>query len=123
MAAATVKVDVRVTGLPSGSVTIDIPLITLATAIAERKSLLTLVSGDNTFLKPDGTGGSSLAAKGIIFIPPVANAVAFTLKRVTGDTGFAMDPAQPLMAFFAAGVTQVVINAAGTIANCELIWL
>jgi hypothetical protein len=80
-------------GIPSGqrafSLTIPGPL-----SNNEATTNIQLASGFNSVAVPAG-------ATGVIIIPPTANAVALTLKGVTGDTGIAISPSQPSLIMFA----------------------
>jgi hypothetical protein len=66
----------------------------------------TLASGANTISVPSW-------AVACIIIPNAANAIALTLKGVTGDTGIVIDPTGPTLLNFAASPpASFVITAA-----------
>lgn len=78
----------------------------------------TLASGANTITVP--TGGSTPTACTII--PPSANALAITLKGVSGDTGIRIHNTDPTTIALDSSVSTFVLNAANTITGCRFIW-
>ena len=116
-ATGTIEVKATITGLPGGSTTVGPLTIVSATAVGERRSPLDLASGSNTLTIPTG-------AKALIFIPPTGNTQALILRP--GDasgTGITISKTQPTVLAFEAAPASVNINAAGTVAGCEAIFI
>lgn len=74
-----------------------------------------LAMGNNTIAVP-------ATAAGVVIVPPAGSAVALTLKGVNGDTGIALDPANPTHLRLTPGaVASFVLNAGGAVA-VALLW-
>jgi len=115
-ATATIRLTATVTGLAAGELTVGPLEIQSTAAVGERRSPLDLSIGDNTIAVP-------AAATMALFIPPSANAQAITLKGVSGDTGVRLHKTKPsLLTMDAAANATLVLNAAGAVAGCELIF-
>lgn len=84
-----------------------------------QQSYVNLSSGDNTLTPPPST----VAAKGLLIIPPSTNVVAVTLKGNAADTGIALRPNDETKLLFPdAGPGTIILNAASAIAGVRLIW-
>lgn len=79
-----------------------------------QNQLINLSSGANTITVPSG-------AIGVTIIPPSTNAVAITLKGVSGDTGIALALTGPC-SLSLASVSTFVLNAASSITGVRLIY-
>lgn len=79
-----------------------------------------LNSGNNTITVP--TGGAAVPV-GVWVIPPTGNAVAMTVKGVTGDTGILIHLTNAHYQSLASGVATFVLNAASSITGVRLIWV
>jgi hypothetical protein len=104
--AGSVTIQGLLTGTTSGTQYVG-PFVLVPNAAGNYATTeVTLASGANTITVP------SWAAFAII-IPPTANAVALTLKGVTGDTGILIDLTSPsLLNFPATPPASFVITAA-----------
>lgn len=80
--------------------------------------IVTLSSGANTITVP--TGGSTVTA--VTIVPPAANAVAITLKGVSGDTGIRIHNTDPTTVAIDSSVSTFVLNAASTVTGLRLYW-
>lgn len=85
-ASATITFNATVTGLPTGSKTVSIPVT--AAAPIDASNIQTLASGFNVITPPTGTTM-------VCIIPPVGNVITITLKGVTGDTGIPLSLTNP----------------------------
>lgn len=74
-----------------------------------------LISGANTITVPSG-------ATAVTLVPPAANAVAMTLKGLTGDTGVGIHLTDPTSLGLSSGVTSFVVTAASAITNFRMVW-
>jgi hypothetical protein len=92
-----------ITGLPSGTRNLS-SAVALASAVDQSQQII-LASGFNSITVPSG-------ATGCVITPPAGNAVALTLKGVTGDTGIPMHPTFPTIPMFATSATTFGITAA-----------
>ena len=79
--------------------------------------LIALVLGANTITVP--TAGSIPTA--VTIEPQAGNAIALTLKGVSGDTGIAIHNTDPTIIALAPTVVSFVINAASAL-NIRLLW-
>lgn len=85
-----------------------------------RVDKVTLSSGANTITLPT----SPMVPGGVVIIPPSGSTTALTLKGVSGDTGFLINPGAPTMLLFPATPTATfVINAASSVTGVLLAWL
>lgn len=104
--AGTVTIQGQLTTLQQGTVQVG-PFTLTANATSNfAASETTLASGANTITVPTW-------AAGCIIIPPTTNAVALTLKGVTGDTGILLSLTLPSLVMFPATPSaSFVITAA-----------
>jgi len=65
---------------------------------------IVLTTGFNSVAVPAG-------AKFLWFVPPTSSTIAKTLKGITGDTGYVLDPASPMLLPIAVGTTAIGITA------------
>jgi hypothetical protein len=93
--AGQVTIGGQLTGVPLGQ--INLPPFTIVANAANNlaQSSITLASGFNSISVPTW-------AVGVIIIPSVTNAVAMTLKGVTGDTGIPLSLTAPSCLSFPA---------------------
>lgn len=114
-ATATIRIDGTITSEPSGSESVG-PLYITSAAACYQKQVFTPASGANTVTLPTGTGVPT--PTGCIIIPDTANAVALTLKGVTGDTGIALSLTKPsILTFPASPPASFVLTAASNFAT------
>ena len=112
--AGTVTIGGFLSGLPFGQ--INLGPISLAANAGNNLAVtdITLASGANTIAVPS-------FAVGMVILPNVGNAIAMTLKGITGDTGTPLAPALPsLISFPASPPANIVLTAAslfGTITS------
>ena len=79
--------------------------------------LKTLASGANTIAVPDKAGG-------VWIVPPASNAVAMTLKGVTGDTGISLHLTSPTFITFAVATSRTFCLTAGaTLTDIKFVWV
>lgn len=78
-------------------------------------SFVTLASGANTITPPAGFNSCTI-------IPPVSNAVAITLKGVTGDTGVRIHNTDPTSIGLDSSVGSFCLTAGSSIAGVRLLW-
>lgn len=78
-------------------------------------SFITLASGANTITPPAGFKSATI-------LPPAANAVAITLKGVTGDTGVRLHNTDPSSFGIDSSVATFCLTAASSIAGVIIIW-
>jgi hypothetical protein len=80
---------------------------------------VTMASGFNTLTVPD-----TARVRMLIVIPPRGNATAWTMKGVTGDTGFEQNPnGFFLTTFDGSAAASVGLTAAAEIVGFTLIWI
>lgn len=60
-------------------------------------------------------------ANGCVISPPASNAIALTLKGITGDTGIPLHLTNPQILNFASGVTTFGITSASMLAGPVLV--
>ena len=82
--------------------------------------IVSLTSGANTITVPIIAAISVPVA--VVIIPPAANAVAITLKGVTGDTGVRIHNTDPTTIALDPSVTTFVLTAASGISGVRLVW-
>ncbi len=82
--------------------------------------IVALTTGANTITVPIIAAISVPVA--VTIIPPAANAVAITLKGITGDTGIRIHNTDPTTIALDPSVTTFVLNAASTINGVRLVW-
>lgn len=100
--------------LPFGSLSVG--PINITGNIAPQLSLVNLASGFNSITVPSG-------AIGVIITPPTTNAVALTLKGVTGDTGISIPAAATSLVTFGTTPSTIGITAASaTTGNTQFIF-
>ena len=105
--AGTVSIAVQLSELPEGSVQ-SVATIAGSTANKHATTSLILANGANTITVPAW-------AAGCIIRPDPNNAVAMTLKGVTGDTGVPLDLIGPtLLNFPASPPASFVLTSAGS---------
>ena len=112
-AAATITITASITGLPTGTKTVSIPVV--ISAPIDASTVVNLASGATTITPPVG-------ARGVIVIPPAANAVALTLKGVTGDTGVPLDLLNPTLVSLPASPGTFVLTAGAILNGLELLY-
>jgi hypothetical protein len=101
-----------VTGLPSGTKSVDLTVTAGASAPDETDQLT--INGFQALTVPTG-------ATAVLIIPPSANANAITLKGVTGDTGVLISKTQPTLVTLGTSPSIGLLTAASTVIN--LVWL
>ncbi len=101
-ASAIISITGSVTGLPTGTKKLAGQIIS-TTAISIITDVI-LASGDNTITVPTG-------ATAVLIQPPLANAIALTLKGAGGDTGILLHKIYPTLVSLSAGQTTLIINA------------
>lgn len=90
--------------------------IAFAGNIAPQVQSVNLASGANTITPPTG-------ALFCVIAPPTTNAVALTLKGVTGDTGVSIPAASPSVHVFGTLPATFVITAASdTTGNTQILF-
>lgn len=110
MATGILRILATVTGLAEGDQTIGPLELQATSAVGERRSPLTLASGNNTIAVP-------ATATVALLIPPVGNAQTLTLKGASGDTGVALHKTFPTPIALEAGANANLIIAAGATVN------
>ena len=80
--------------------------------------VVTLASGNNTITVP--TGGTIPTA--VTILKPSDNAVALTLKGVSGDTGIRLHDTDPDSISIDDGVVTFVLNAGAQLVGVRLVW-
>lgn len=78
-------------------------------------SFITLASGANTITPPAGFTSATI-------VPPAANAVAITLKGVTGDTGVRLHNTDPTSIGLDSSVASFCLTAGAGIAGVRIFW-
>ena len=107
--AGYVAISGILTGTPTGTQLIGPNTISGNSSNDYQTTAVTLSSGANTITIPSW-------AAGVIIQPNTSNAVALTLKGVTGDTGIAISSTAPtLLSFAASPPSTFVITAASTL--------
>lgn len=76
-----------------------------------------LSSGANTITPPSGG-----TPKGVLIQPPASNAVALTLKGISGDTGIALHLTNPTYIALSSPTATFVITTGGAIADVLFVW-
>lgn len=90
-----------VTGLPSGTRSVDVSIN--AGATAPDQTTTQSINGFAAVAVPTGYSG-------VLIIPPSANVNTITLKGITGDTGVPLSPSQPSAIALGTGVTTIGIT-------------
>jgi hypothetical protein len=63
------------------------------------------------------------AAVGAILIPPPGSSVTKVIKGVTGDTGVAIDPANPTVLKWSAGQIANFVLTCNGVETVEILWM
>lgn len=113
-AAAVVAMNATLTGLPTGTKTVAIP-VTVATPV-DASQVFTTLSGANTITPPVG-------ATAVCIIPPSGNVTSITLKGVTGDTGVPLSLTNPTWLSLVASPGTFVLTTGGIIVGVELFYI
>jgi len=112
MATSNVGIKVNFSGAITYGQQFDAAANTLSPASNEIKDL---ASGANTIDVPSD-------ATGVTLIPPTGNAVAITLKGISGDTGIALHLTNPTFISLGSSVTSFVLTTGDVIDGFRLIW-
>lgn len=102
-----------VTGLPSGSRSVDASIAAPTTAI-DATTTLACTTGFNAVTVPTGYTA-------VLVIPPSANAQTIQLKGVTGDTGVPLSKTLP--SAIALGATAAFGFTVGGSVTLTLVWM
>jgi hypothetical protein len=107
------------TGLPSGSRIIG-PVTITGTSIVGETLDFALQSGDNTFAVPPG-------AVAVLFVPPINNVVGIKYRTSlnAADVGVPLSVSDAFgpHSFRGLAPTSIIINAAGIVAGCEIVFI
>lgn len=112
-AAVTAAFGATLTGTPTGTKTISIPVVVASPL--DDSTVITLASGANTITPPTGATVACI-------IPPAANAQTITLKGVTGDTGVPLSLTQPTWLTLASAAA-FCLTAGAQIVGVEILYL
>src|SRR6266446_2178447 len=88
------------------------------TSIAQ-SDVVDLANGFNAITVPVSTG---LTVKGVILQPPPTNAIALTLKGVTGDTGIALSKLNPTVLAFETAPATIGITTGAALTGFRIYW-
>ena len=98
----------QLTGTPLGTINIGPFTLTGNAASNLQINQITFASGANTIAIPTW-------AKGMLIEPNTINAVALTLKGITGDTGVTLSPTTPTLVTFPASPQANFVITAGAL--------
>jgi hypothetical protein len=103
----------------SGDVTLDDTHVANNATSPGMEELKTLASGANTITVPVVSG---FAVTGVTIVPPAGNAVALTLKGVTGDTGVRIHNTDPTSLGLDSAVVSFCLTAGSSVAGVRFYW-
>ena len=102
---AFIGISGTITGTLSGTESLAAS-VSIASGVVPQTTQVTLGNGANTVTVPAN-------ANGFLFTPASGNSQTLTLKGVSGDTGIALHPTNPLLLFFPASPPASLVITAG----------
>lgn len=82
-------------------------------------NVISLTTGVNTIIPPTVSG---VVNKGVMIIPPAANAVLMTMKGAPGDTGLPLHLTDPTSLAIDTTFAQLVLSVPSNLVGLRLIW-